>query len=122
MFEHTNVFGGLGAAIPYLNEGFLGPQNEPWALRLNSPLHYRDACSALLDYWWPFNNICRIAPALGPKLYFDTTATLLRQNCGDRHGLGLQANVLGQCDLTSRGDPHALQYLILRRNFHILKT
>jgi hypothetical protein len=102
MFEHTDVYGGVGVAIRYLNEGFLGPQNEPWALTLKSPLHYRDAYSALLDYWWPLNKICRFAPALGPEMYFDTTAELLRRNYGDRHGVGLQSSILGQCDLTSR--------------------
>jgi hypothetical protein len=102
MFEHPSVFGRVGIAIRYLNEGFLGPQNEPWPLMLKSPLHYRDAFSLLFDYWMPISANCRVAAALGPETYFDTTANSFRWSYGDRHGMGLQTNVIGQCHLTSR--------------------
>jgi hypothetical protein len=96
------VIGPAGVAVRYLNEGFLGHQNEPWNLRLRSPLHYRDSFSLLLDHWLPVSPDCRLGGAVGPETYFDTTAKSYRWNYGDRHGLGVQASVLGQCHLSAR--------------------
>jgi hypothetical protein len=45
---------------------------------------------------------CRLGAALGPETYFDTTAKQFRSEYGDRHGLGLQVDLAGQCDITRR--------------------
>jgi hypothetical protein len=102
MFERANMWDGFGLAFRYLNEGFLGPQNEPAMLPLMTPLHYKDAFALLLSRWWPVNAPCRLGAALGPETYFDTTATRFRSEYGDRHGLGLQVDLAGQCDVTRR--------------------
>lgn len=102
MFEQPRGDGQTGIAIRYLNEGFLGPQNEPWPLRLRTPLHYRDAFGLLLDYWRPVGRNCRLGAALGPETYFDTTAQSFRWAYGDRHGVGVQGSLLGQCRLSSK--------------------
>lgn len=100
MFERTNMFDGYGLAFRYLNEGFLGPQNAPAPMPLASPLHYKDAFALLVTRWWPVNAPCRFGAGLGLETYFDTTATEYRAQYGDRHGLGVQLNVAGQCDVT----------------------
>jgi hypothetical protein len=102
MFERANMWGGFGLAFRYLNEGFLGPQNEPAPMPLATPLHYKDGFALLLSRQWPINTPCRVGAALGPETYFDTTATRFRSQYGDRHGLGLQVNLVGQCDVTRR--------------------
>jgi hypothetical protein len=102
MFERANMFDGFGLAFRYLNEGYLGPQNAPAPLLLASPLHYKDAFALLVTRWWPVNAPCRLGSAFGVETYFDTTATEYRAEYGDRHGLGVQLNVAGQCDITRR--------------------
>jgi hypothetical protein len=95
------VFGQFGLATVYLNEGFLGP-SQNWLVRLTAPLHYRDAYSEQLDYWWPGNARCRLGASMGPEIYFDTTATQFRSMYLDRYGIGLQMSVTGQCRLSSK--------------------
>jgi hypothetical protein len=102
IYEQPNVFSPLGAQVSYLNEGYLGPQNVPWAFRLSQPLHYRDSYAVQLNYWSPLRAYCRVGAALGPELYFDTMATTYRNQYQDRHGIGLEPSVSGQCRLTSR--------------------
>jgi len=102
MFEQKDVVHDFGIAIRYLNEGFLGPQNEPAPLPLWTPLHYKDDFALLLTHWNDVGGTCRLGAALGPETYFDTTAKMLRSAYGNRHGLGLQANLSSQCDLTRR--------------------
>ena len=102
MFERANLWDGFGLAFRYLNEGFLGPQNEPAPQQLKSPLHYKDAFALLLSRWWPVNAPCRLGAAFGPETYFDTTATQFRWEYGDRHGLGVQVDLAAQCDVTRR--------------------
>jgi hypothetical protein len=102
MFERTNVMDSVGIAIRYLNEGFLGPQNEPEPLPLWTPLHYKDAFALLATYWRTMYSTCRLGAAIGPETYFDTTARMFRSAYGNRHGLGVQADLSSQCDLTRR--------------------
>jgi hypothetical protein len=102
MFERTNIVNDVGIAIRYLNEGFLGPQNEPAPLPLWIPLHYKDAFALLLTYWRPTSTTCRLGAAVGPETYFDTTATMFRSAYGNRHGVGVQASLSEQCNLTRR--------------------
>jgi hypothetical protein len=103
IYEQPHVFfgGQFGLATVYVNEGFLGP-SENWLVRLTAPLHYRDAYSEQLDYWWPGNARCRLGASMGPEIYFDTTATQFRSLYSDRYGIGLQMSVTGQCHVTSR--------------------
>lgn len=98
-FERENIVDNVGIAIRYLNEGFLGPQNEPAPLPLWTPLHYKDAFGLLATYWKPVGRACRLGAALGPEIYFDTTATTFRSLYENRHGVGIQANISGQCRL-----------------------
>jgi hypothetical protein len=102
MFERTNLWDGFGLALRYLNEGYLGPQNAPAPQPLSSPLHYKDAFALLLTRWWPVSAPCHLGAAIGPETYFDTTATEYRAQYGDRHGLGLELNVAGRCDVSRR--------------------
>ena len=102
MFERTDMLDRFGLAFRYLNEGYLGPQNAPAPLPLASPLHYKDTFALLVTRWWPVNAACRLGGALGIETYFDTTATQYRWEYGDRHGLGVQLNLAGQCNLTRR--------------------
>jgi hypothetical protein len=102
MFERADLWDGFGLAFRYLNEGFLGPQNEPAPLPLLSPLHYKDAFALLVGRWWPVNAPCRLGAAFGLETYFDTTAAQFRSEYGDRHGMGAQLNLAAQCDLTRR--------------------
>ena len=102
MFERANMWDGFGVAFRYLNEGFLGPQNEPAPMPLISPLHYKDAFALLLTRWWPVNVPCRVGAAFGPETYFDTTATKFRAEYGDRHGMGVQLDLAARCDVTRR--------------------
>ena len=102
MFERSNMLEGFGLAFRYLNEGYLGPQNAPAPLPLASPLHYKDAFALLATRWWPVNSPCRLGAAFGLETYFDTTARQFRAEYGDRHGLGAQLNVAGQCNITRR--------------------
>ena len=102
MFERANMWDGFGVAFRYLNEGFLGPQNEPAPMPLISPLHYKDAFALLLTRWWPVNVPCRVGAAFGPETYFDTTATKFRSEYGDRHGMGVQLDLAAQCEVTRR--------------------
>jgi len=96
------MWDGFGLAFRYLNEGYLGPQNEPAMQPLISPLHYKDAFALLLTRWWPVNAPCRVGAAFGPETYFDTTATKYRSEYGDRHGMGVQADLTAQCNLSRR--------------------
>ena len=102
MFERSNMFGDIGLAFRYLNEGYLGPQNAPAPMPLASPLHYKDTFALLATHWWSVNAPCRLGGGLGVETYFDTTATKWRADYGDRHGLGVQLNIAGQCELTRR--------------------
>ena len=102
MFERANIVDDFGVAFRYLNEGFLGPQNEPAPLPLWTPLHYKDAFALLLTYWHSTSSACRFGAAAGPETYFDTTAKKYRSAYGDRHGTGLQASLSEQCNLTRR--------------------
>jgi hypothetical protein len=102
MFERANIVKDFGIALRYLNEGFLGPQNEPAPLPLWTPLHYKDAFALLLTYWRPTSTTCRLGAAAGPETYFDTTAKMFRSAYGNRHGAGVQASLSEQCTLTRR--------------------
>ena len=101
-FERANIVNNFGIAIRYLNEGFLGPQNEPAPLPLWTPLHYKDAFALLATYWHPTSTTCRFGAAVGPETYFDTTAKMFRSAYGDRHGAGIQASLSEQCNLSRR--------------------
>lgn len=100
MFERSNLWNGFGLAFRYLNEGYLGPQNEPAPMPLMSPLHYRDAFALLLSRWWPINAPCRLGAHAGVETFFDTTATDFRATYEDRHGLGAQIDLEAQCNIT----------------------
>jgi hypothetical protein len=102
IYEQPNLFSHFGLQIRYLNEGCLGPTNVPWAIRLSRPLHYRDAYGLQLSYWSALHSHCRIAAAFGPEIYFDTMTSIYRAQYQDRHGIGIQPSISGQCRLNSR--------------------
>lgn len=49
IYEQPSLFAHFGLQIRYLNEGYLGPTNVPWSIRLSQPLHYRDAYGLQLN-------------------------------------------------------------------------
>ena len=102
IYEQPNLFSHFGLQIRYLNEGYLGPTNVPWAIRLSQPLHYRDAYGLQLNYRSALHSNCWIGAAFGPEIYLDTTTSTYRAQYQDRHGIGLQPSLSGQCRLTSR--------------------
>lgn len=102
IYEQPNLLAHFGLQIRYLNEGYLGPTNVPWAIRLSEPLHYRDAYGLQLNYWSALRSNCRVGAAIGPEIYFDTMSSTYRAQYEDRHGVGLQPSVAGQCRLNSR--------------------
>lgn len=102
IYERPDLVGTFGLQLRYLNEGYLGPTNVPWALKLNQALHYRDSYGAQLNYWSPFLGRCRAGSALGPEIYFDTFASTYRSQYEDRHGIGMHLSVAGQCRISAR--------------------
>ena len=66
------------------------------------PLHYRDAYGLQLNYWSAMHFNCRLGAAFGPEIYADTMTSTYRAQYQDRHGVGLQPSVAGQCRLNSR--------------------
>jgi hypothetical protein len=102
IYEQPHLFSRFGVQIRYLNEGYLGPTNVPWAIRLSQPLHYRDAYGLQVNYWSALHSNCRIGAAFGPEIYLDTTTSTYRAQYQDRHGLGMQPSLSGQCRLGPR--------------------
>jgi hypothetical protein len=102
IYEQPKLFAHVGVQIRYLNEGYLGSTNVPWALRVSQPLHYRDPYGLQLNYWPAMHFNCRLGGALGPEIYADTMTSTYRSQIRDRHGVGLQPSVADQCLLNSR--------------------
>jgi hypothetical protein len=102
IYEQPDILSHFGLQIRYLNEGYLGPTNVPWAIRLSQPLHYRDTYGLQLNYWSALHSDCRLGAAFGPEIYLDTTTSTYRAQYQDRHGVGLQPSLSGQCRLNSR--------------------
>jgi hypothetical protein len=102
IFENPRVFGQFGVEFTYLNQGYLGPSHAAINDPLPQPQHYRDAYAMLIDYRTPTLARCRLRAAAGLEAYFDTTATVVKYLYQDRHGVGLQASLSGQCQLLSR--------------------
>jgi hypothetical protein len=115
IYEQPKLIGDFGLQLRYLNEGYLGPTNVPWAVRLNETLNYRDSYGVQFNYWSPFFGRCRAGSALGPEIYFDTFARAYRAAYEDRHGIGMHLNVAAQCRLST----HWSAEIIASRSFDI---
>jgi hypothetical protein len=115
IYEQPDLISQFGLQLRYLNEGYLGPTNVPWAVKLNQPLHYRDAYGLQFIYWSPLFGNCRVGSAFGPEIYFDTFARTYRSQYEDRHGVGVQPSVSAQCRISARW---ALE-LVASRSFDV---
>jgi hypothetical protein len=97
-YETPNVIGNFGLELSYQNEGHLVVYRSFYQ-PINAPLDYRDNFAIKLDRWSPMLAHCRVGAAAGIDTYFDTTTREYRSLFENRHGVGLQVGLAGQCYL-----------------------